>query len=210
MSKADTLLKKATAFERLALYSDRKSFLQSLAQSTTGLDQTSRDLLGKAMQVMQQIGISQETIAPLGSAILFNKVDPQAIRQAFQKAQFEVPALSTGPQLAFLKSILSQIKFPSSGSLEQSPTTDVGVGAAPGKAEYPSIDKQSQKAVFDFAVQEGGIVPDPEKQQADGALGPETRKALEAVKNYFAKAHPQNPRMTDQQAIRAATFKGRQ
>jgi hypothetical protein len=32
MSKADTLLKKATFFERLALYSDRKTFLQSLAQ----------------------------------------------------------------------------------------------------------------------------------------------------------------------------------
>lgn len=32
MSKADTLLKKATFFERLAIYSDRKSFLQALAQ----------------------------------------------------------------------------------------------------------------------------------------------------------------------------------
>jgi hypothetical protein len=32
MSKADTLLKKATSFERLALYSDRKAFLQALAQ----------------------------------------------------------------------------------------------------------------------------------------------------------------------------------
>jgi hypothetical protein len=32
MSKADTLLKKAIAFERLALYSDRKTFLKSLAQ----------------------------------------------------------------------------------------------------------------------------------------------------------------------------------
>lgn len=32
MSKADTLFKKATAFERLALYSDRQAFLQALAQ----------------------------------------------------------------------------------------------------------------------------------------------------------------------------------
>jgi len=31
-SKTDTLLKKATSFERLALYSDRKSFLQALSQ----------------------------------------------------------------------------------------------------------------------------------------------------------------------------------
>ena len=33
MSKADTLLKKATFFERMALYSDRKTFLQALAQT---------------------------------------------------------------------------------------------------------------------------------------------------------------------------------
>lgn len=33
MSKADTLLKRAAAFEKLALYSDRKSFLQALAQN---------------------------------------------------------------------------------------------------------------------------------------------------------------------------------
>lgn len=36
MSKADTLLKKATFFERLAIYSDRKSFLQALSQQNTG------------------------------------------------------------------------------------------------------------------------------------------------------------------------------
>lgn|ERR1035437_3192213 len=35
MSKADELLKKATSYEMLALYSDRKSFLKSLAQMDT-------------------------------------------------------------------------------------------------------------------------------------------------------------------------------
>ena len=57
MSKADTLLKKATAFERLALYSDRKTFLQSLSQATPGLDQTSRDLIGKCALInVQAVG----------------------------------------------------------------------------------------------------------------------------------------------------------
>lgn len=32
MSKADTLLKKATFFEKLALYSDRKVFLQAISE----------------------------------------------------------------------------------------------------------------------------------------------------------------------------------
>ena len=35
MSKADVLLQKATAFERLSLYSDRKTFLQRIAQDAT-------------------------------------------------------------------------------------------------------------------------------------------------------------------------------
>jgi hypothetical protein len=34
MSKADTLLKKATFFEKLALYSDRKAFLQAISESS--------------------------------------------------------------------------------------------------------------------------------------------------------------------------------
>lgn len=34
MSKADVLLKKASSFEKLALYSDRKNFLQAIAQTT--------------------------------------------------------------------------------------------------------------------------------------------------------------------------------
>lgn len=39
MSKADVLLKKATAFEKLALYSDRKVFLQALSQETKSAKQ---------------------------------------------------------------------------------------------------------------------------------------------------------------------------
>jgi peptidoglycan hydrolase-like protein with peptidoglycan-binding domain len=34
-SKTDTLLKKSTTFEKLALYSDRKKFLQALAQNNS-------------------------------------------------------------------------------------------------------------------------------------------------------------------------------
>ena len=40
MSKSDMLLKKATSFERLALYSDRNSFLKALtARQLTDEDQ---------------------------------------------------------------------------------------------------------------------------------------------------------------------------
>jgi hypothetical protein len=39
MSKADVLLKKATSFEKLALYSDRKTFLKALSQADSGAKQ---------------------------------------------------------------------------------------------------------------------------------------------------------------------------
>ncbi len=102
---------------------------------------------------------------------------------------------------------------------DQTPT-DVGTGklevpevtvegTPPAKA-LPPINTQDQQAVFQFAIEEGELVPDPAKQRADGRIGPETRKALEGVKNYFAKRFPQNPRMTDQQAITAAKTPRRQ
>lgn len=194
MSKADTLLKKATAFERLALYSDRKTFLKSLAQDAAApsLDQNSKDLLGKAMQIMQQIGISQETMAPLGSAYLFNKVDPNAIRQAFQKAQFEVPALSTGPQLGMLKQLLSQIKFPGSGSVEESsPSANIGGSPASAVSQFPAIDPKEQNDVFRIATIEGLIVPPDAKRASDGKLGPQTKAAIKALRSAKNKTNGQ-------------------
>lgn len=40
MSKADELLKKATFFEKLALYSDRKAFLQAIAEQNPNQQNT--------------------------------------------------------------------------------------------------------------------------------------------------------------------------
>lgn len=215
MSKADTLLKKATAFERLALYSDRKTFLQSLAQTAPaapGLDANSRMLVNQALQIMKQLGVDEEVTRPLADALIFNKVDPHAIQMAFQRARFTAPAaLTSGPALEQLKNIVSQIKWPSTGQPEQ--PTDVGTGTgtrAPAAAQLPSIDKQLQKALFDYAIQVGGLGPDPEKQKADGVWGPETRKAIEGIRHYFTRSHPQNKPMSDQEVLNAVKFQGRQ
>jgi hypothetical protein len=65
---------------------------------------------------------------------------------------------------------------------------------------FVPIKTEDQKAIFNFVVSEGlGSAG-----KIDGKLGPETRKAIENVKNYFAKLYPQNLRMNDQQAFRAA------
>jgi hypothetical protein len=211
VSLADTLLKKASAFERLALYSDRKSFLQSLSQATTGLDDASKGLINQALSLMQQIGVSEQTFAPLSNALLFNKVDPNAIRQAFQKAQFEIPALSTGPQLGMLKQLLSQIKFPGSGSVEESsPSANIGGSPASAVSQFPAIDPKEQNDVFRIATIEGLIVPPDSKHMSDGKLGPQTRAAIKALRGAKDKTNgqPLFPELTQMSDTDVLTWAG--
>jgi hypothetical protein len=207
--ESDDLLKKASLFERLALYSDRKSFLEAVAQAAPA--DPNRALINKALQLMQQAGVDEATTAPLGNAVLFNKVDIPAIQRAIQNARFKLNPLTQQNVINELMSISGQLKATLTPEEEaqkaMSGPPDIEFGFGNG---LPPINPNDQKAVFQFAVEMGQLVPDPAKQKPDGQLGPETRKALEGVKNYFAKQNPQNPRMTDQQAIQAAKFKGRQ
>ncbi len=104
-------------------------------------------------------------------------------------------------------------------------TQDVGTGKLevpeviiPGKAtpnaSLPPINRADQQAVarlFENLVQTGDAAPTADTSKMnDGILGGETRKALEAIKDYYGKTYPTydpkkgGKRMTDQQAIQAA------
>lgn len=181
MSKADTLLKKATFFERLALYGDRKSYLQSIAQQQEPIMET-------------EVGKLKAPMRPYS--------DP-SWEEARSREFGNVRTIPAPPPLESLPK-------------PDEPGTGTGTRVdQPAKPAMPSINPEDQKAVFQFAITQGELVPDPQKQIADGRLGNETRKALEGVKNYFAKHYPSydpkkgGQRMTDQQAIQAAKFKGR-
>lgn len=169
--ETNELLNKASLFERLALYSDRKSFLEALAQETLMEGQTPQD----------------PHLRPYADP------DWEAARsREFGNARF-IPAPEPLPPV---------------------PVVDVkdlpAAQEAPKKAPaYPPIAVADQQALMNFVTEEGMAFVDPSKMK-DGVLGPETRKALEGVKNYFAKKFPQNPRMTDQQAITAAKAPRRQ
>lgn len=224
MSKHDSLFKKAEVYERLALFSDRKSFLKALAQNATpvapssldennpgvapfmnqapaGLSAQQKQLLMQAQQLLQGAGVESNAI---GNAVVFGRVDMAAITKEISSALMTGKLSPLSNEYKSLQSIQQQLApsaSPAGTSSQQ--------GGSKNTGGYPPINPEDQKAVFQFAVETGNLVPDPEKQKADGALGPETRKGLEGVKNYFAKLYPQNPRMTDQQAITAAKFKGR-
>ncbi len=211
MSKADTLLKKATFFERMALYSDRKAFLQAVAQESQAQQpDPNRQLIQQALTIMQNAGVDEATTAPLGNAVLFNKVDLPAIQRAIQTATLtKMSPLTQQAQIDQLRQLARQMKAaPTEAESAMAGPADMTFSPDPSKdriTALPPINPADQQAVFRFVTINGLGLPG----KADGKLGKETRTALEAIKDYFAKANPQNPRMSDAEAIRAAKFQGR-
>lgn len=258
MSKADTLLKKATFFERMALYSDRKAFLQSLAGGATddwgpqaATDAQIKASLQEVNNAIQQwLGQYAEKQADLPGGLkgMPRSVSGAAavVRAASEKPSFTVqdlqqvyPALRTLSAVANIRDMgddarngWTQVVFPVASKTMETvgraasairnsnippppAETEEGSGTftipevqVQGRPALPPINKADQAALAEYVMTNGMGFVDPAKMQ-DGVLGPETRKALEAVKNYFAKKNPQNKRMTDQEAIRAAKFQGR-
>lgn len=207
--EVNSLLNKAAVFERLALYSDRKSFLTAIAQ----LDQNAanRQLINQALQIMNQAGVEDSFTAPLGNAVLFNKVDIPAIQRAIQTVTLtKLSPLTQQQQINQLKNISSQLKEPLTPEQEDDAAggEHITFQGDPKKdriTAVPPINPKDQEAVYKFVTINGLGIPG----KTTGKLDKDTRTALEAIKNYFAKVNPQNPRMTDQQAIQAAKFEGR-
>lgn len=267
MSKADTLLKKATFFERLAVYSDRKSFLQALAQggatdpdwmSSMSSPFTDANVKNKLDQI---VGALQNWREQYGTRMVDAAGSPRLFPNSVAGAAGDI--INAAKYTSFNKELLGQINqalgtlsaivrirdmdddardawtkivFPQTSSAMDMVTKTMQAGGtrpvapqeddsgpafpgmglvpmeghavpekeAPGKPAapaFPPINKQDQAAVFKFVTDEKLGVP---VGTPDGSLGPVTRKALEAVKDYYQRTYPNNPRMTDQQAITAA------
>lgn len=133
MSKADTLLKKATSFERLAIYSDRKSFLQALSQSPEAGD-----------------------VKPLLDYDEFGNPKPQGI---------PAPPPAAREPSSFERD--EQPKF------HEIPTVNI-TGQLP-------VRPSQQEALSRVVTVDGIGMP----IKADGVLGPETQKAIDAFKKKF-------------------------
>lgn len=176
--EADDLLNKASLFERLALYSDSKSFLKALAQREILMEGDKPS--NPQQQPYSDPGWEEARNREFGSPTYIPKPEP---------------IVPLTPQQEAAKAI-------------QGPA-DVTFTPDPKKDQIravPPIDRKDQEAVYRFVTEERIGIPG----RIDGSLGKDTRAALEAIKNYFAKLYPQNPRMTDQQAITAAKAPRRQ
>lgn len=207
MSKADTLLKKATFFERMALYSDRKAFLQALAQDAQW--PAASTLPADVAQGLNSLMKDLAATKPESSQALQNQLmnfyqgtnqDMGQLAQVVSDAANALPGDHTGQvqnALALAEKIRGLVQQPAQQQ------QDPGAGEPPMVMPtahikgFAPIGKEQQQAVFDFVGRKG---------QIDGQIGKETRGALEDVKNYFAQKNPQNKRMSDQEAIQAAMF----
>jgi hypothetical protein len=212
MGKYNSLFKKIEVFEKLAVYGNRSNFLKAIAQET--VDPKVKAIAAQMESLLKGAGVTDESIlAPFGNVTLFgHPPDMAAISAAVSKAMTD-PNMSTitnANALAQLTRLQQQLRIAATPA-------DPGAGEAPMMMPtdritgYAPIDKQKQRAVFQFVLDEG-LDPDKkilptgqiDEKDIDGKLGKQTRGALEAVKNYFAQHYPNNPRMSDQQAMTAA------
>lgn len=189
MSKADTLLKKATFFERMALYSDRKTFLQVLAQQLTDQpgtsfpgdveadqaeqDKNQRALIWQALQILQQAGVNESVTGPLVNAVTFNRVDLPSIQRAIQSAIMtgKLSPLAQGPQIKQLRDIASKLSGPASAP-----------SASPQGGGYAAIPKDVQRMLSEIVTRAAIGIP---LNKNDGILGKNTRSAMNSFKAKF-------------------------
>jgi hypothetical protein len=228
MSKYNALLKKIEVFEKLAVYGDRRSFLKAIAQagptSYDGdiADQAKEDakaaeaqkktLLYQAQRLLQGAGAESSAIGNALLPLSGKPADMNAILSDINNALMTGKLSPLSNEYKQLKAIYGQLQ-----AMRPAAPKDPGAGEPPMMMPadritgYAPISKQQQQAVFQFVLdekldQEGKILPggtiDP--KFIDGRVGKQTRSALEAVKNYFAQHYPNNPRMSDQQAMTAA------
>lgn len=198
MSKADTLLKKATFFERMALYSDRKAFLQSLAQ-TGGASDTWPAAKSLPADVAEGINSVMKDLAATkpDSTALQNRLqsfyegmntDMGQLAQALSEAANTIPGDHTTQvqnALALADKVRQMVAQPQQPGAAGDQTMYM---PADKLTAYPPIDKGQQEALARFLMINGITFVDPKKLN-DGKLGPETRKGLNAFKQWYnAKA----------------------
>jgi len=198
--EANSLLNKATVFERLALYSDRKSFLQALGQQSPE-DQENIQVARRALSLLQQLGIGQDKTTSLGNAAVFGKVDVPAMRREIEHARLAggISPLGHQNELNQLKQLSDSFKVPGSSS---GPVTIPEVTIEGG---MPSVNTEQQNALGKFVTVNGITFVDPKKMN-DGKLGPETRKALEAFKRWYNEKATGKKITSDSEALQLVKF----
>jgi hypothetical protein len=193
MSKADALLKRATFFERMALYSDRKSFLRALAQVPVTIDKgtfagtfgnDARQQLESVMQDLSAFRVDPSITNVVSTALnTLTGVDKDGLVRALQAAAAKYPPQASG-QLQNLQSLIAKLSGPTGPTAEQQDDAAGGEHVtmpADHIKAFPPIDRDAQGALFRIVTIDGDGLPG----KVDGLLGPETKKAINALKKRY-------------------------
>jgi hypothetical protein len=174
MSKADTLLKKATVFERLALYSDRKAFLGALAQNSARIPQ----VIAAGVQVWIDPASGLAYDAQTGG----NQVDGktgQPVKAATNRSFFfktlaqgagRIPQVTNGGVQVWIDPNTSVAYDSQTGGNPVNARTGQPIQAGPLKSLIPQVRMGPQGAYNDnfnpntgvfTSQEEGGMAPTP-------------------------------------------------
>jgi hypothetical protein len=193
----EDLLKKASLYERLALYSDRKSFLSALAQTGGATDDWGRPALPANIReavdsLMKDLAATKPDSVQMQNRLMNfyqgMNTDLGQLAQAVSEAANLIPGDHT-VQVQNALNLAEKVRQmaakpqaePQSGDQTMVMPTDKIVALRP-------IDKTQQEALARFLTVNGIAFVDPQKLN-DGKLGPETRKGLESFKKWYnAKA----------------------
>jgi hypothetical protein len=167
--EAGDLLNKASLYERLALYSDSKSFLKAIAQQPPIMEgETPAD--PNMRPYAPGSSWEEERQREFGNARTIPKPVPLTPQQEAQQGIAGPPDITLQP--------------------------DKITGFAP-------VDRAQQNALGKFVTVEGLTFVDPKKMN-DGQLGTETRKALNAFKQWYNSKATGKKITSDNEALQFA------
>ena len=206
MSKADTLLKKATFFERMAIYSDRKAFLYALAQG--GVPQPPSDDIRQGIDsAMKDLSATKpETSQALQNRLMGfydgTNTDMAQLSQALREAANTIPGANSTQVQRILDLAGKVDQQQQSGSAPQDNTMQM---PAEHLTALRPINPEQQQALGRFVTIKGLAFVDPKKMN-DGKLGPETRKGLNAFKQWYNQKATGKKITSDDEALQLVKF----
>lgn len=192
MKKIDSLLKKAELYEKLAIYSDRKLFLKSLAQARA-LNNDMRSRLSSLIADLYALtGNRTKNLQDnLQSFYDGTKTDWLDLSQTIREAAALIPTSTNGPQhdraleLAQMVQNLTpateagpDLVGGSSRDYSSSPQSNINDYSKPATQTYNPIPKDVQKMLSEISTAKGWGLP----LKIDGTIGPDTQRALNSFK----------------------------
>jgi len=190
MSKYNKLLNKAVSFEKLALYSDRKAFLQALGQEASD---PNKELALQALTAMQQENVDNDTLKPLYDAVNLNKLDLNAVKKAITHALLFY-TVKTPQNREKLEEILKELNNQQASEKTLNMPEDHITGSLPMNKE----DQAALAKFYNYYVINGYGVP----LAANSSPDVQSKQQLAAFKKFMTEKNKNpNYKLSDKEAL---------